>query len=44
MKIDEVVVIYVYSKFHWMQMKNKKVFLMTHLTDSPSIKGGWIWP
>ena len=26
MKIDEVVVIYVYSKFHWMQMKNKKVF------------------
>ena len=47
MKIGEVVVISVYknfTKFHWIWMKNKKVFIMTHLMDGLSIKGRWIWP
>ena len=25
-------------------MKNKKVFLIIHLMDGPSVKGRWIWP
>ena len=47
MKIGEVVVIYVYknfTNFHWFQMTKKKVFLVTHLTDSPFFKGRWIQP
>ena len=46
-KISEVVVLYVYynfTKFHWNWMKNKKVYLMTHLTNGLSIKGRLIRP
>ena len=35
---------YNFTNFHWIQMKNKKVFLMTHLTDGPSVKNRWIRP
>ena len=30
---------YNFTNFHWIQMKNKKVFLMTYLTDGPFVKG-----
>ena len=46
-KISEVVVLYVYynfTKFHWNWMKNKKVYLMTHLTNGLSIKVRLIRP
>ena len=37
MKIDEVVVISMFTKPlpNFIELKNKKVFLMTHLTDGP---------
>ena len=30
--------------FHWIRMKNKKVFLMTLWTDCLSVRGRWIRP
>ena len=35
---------YNFTNFYWIQMKNKKGILMTHLTDGPSVKGKWIRP
>ena len=35
---------YNFTNFHWIQMKNKKGFIMTHLMDDQSVKGRWIQP